>query len=1012
MMTTAYRSARAALAAATLLALVVGIPMALVRFGAAHLPERLPGLDALTVALLHPEDGRMLVGLLILAVWAFWIYLVVTVAMDVVDVLRNGIDVLHQRRVGPRALTGTLILWALTTLTSQPGTATQPVTSPVLIAVQAPSTPDPAVATYVVEPRDTLWDIAFRELGDPLRWREILDLNRDRVQADDARLTDAGHLRPGWVLALPPAQPSGEIAVRPGDSLASIAQDQLGDPHRYPEIFDASRDIVQPDGARLTDPRVIRPGWLLRLPDSADAPSTPEREASPTPSAAPEPPVATPPIEASRPSAEHSAAPPSTEQPAPPTRIPAPPQPAAEPAQDESTPLPLLVGLGGAAATGFLGLLLHLRRRQRRFREYRRQIALPTATDAVVEAPVRRAAIAGPDTELLHSALRLAAAEAPPPNVNGAVSTPDGVVLLGLRGQPAPSAFETTAEGDWLLPTATTAPTTARNGYPALASLGRLDDGSTVFTDLEADGVLHLVGSRHQAGDLLRHITLELGTSEWADDLELIVVGLEPDLTPLGHHKVETFRDLDEALQRFTTILDASAPELDGSDIPAPARRAAGDPSEALVVRVLVVHAVDMYDEQLLHDTCDRLLGRGRTSAVVLTSSTATPLPGPRLSIDQDGVLADIEWAGERVKAEQLSRELGQGLLDILATADEPDQPVPPARGDQPWAQQMTLDGSWEPEPAEIVPDDPPEPFPQRTTKQERRLTRVENDDPDLDDDLAEWGDTETPARPLVAVLGKPAVRAPGGPPPGRAAWQIEVVVYLAFHERGVSREKMATDLWVDGKAASPSGVRRTIAELRPWIGKHPTRPDVEFVPSLSTSGDGRYRLTGHLLDWDLFRRLRKRAQARAAAGRVDDARADYRSALRLVRGPVLSPRRDRGYAWLSNPDQHHDALIPGFVIDTAHELVDLALANDDLEEARWAAEIARMVDPDSTHDNPFLDLMRIAHAEGDTGAMRQYAELLLAERDFEVGEDLPPASFEVFHRLFPNGLGRPVDDE
>jgi hypothetical protein len=55
---------------------------------------------------------------------------------------------------------------------------------------------------------------------------------------------------------------------------------------------------------------------------------------------------------------------------------------------------------------------------------------------------------------------------------------------------------------------------------------------------------------------------------------------------------------------------------------------------------------------------------------------------------------------------------------------------------------------------------------------------------------------------------------------------------------------------------------------------------------------------------------------------------------------------------------------------------------------------------------------MRIAHAEGNTGAMRQYAELLLAERDFEIGEDLPPESFAVFHELFPNGLNRTVDDE
>jgi hypothetical protein len=40
---------------------------------------------------------------------------------------------------------------------------------------------------------------------------------------------------------------------------------------------------------------------------------------------------------------------------------------------------------------------------------------------------------------------------------------------------------------------------------------------------------------------------------------------------------------------------------------------------------------------------------------------------------------------------------------------------------------------------------------------------------------------------------------------------------------------------------------------------------------------------------------------------------------------------------------------------------------------------------------------------------MREQADLLLAERGFEVGEDLPPESFAVFDALFPNGLRAPA---
>ena len=51
--------------------------------------------------------------------------------------------------------------------------------------------------------------------------------------------------------------------MQPGDTLSEIAEAKLGDPMRYPELFEASRDTVQPDGATLTDPDLIRPGWEI-----------------------------------------------------------------------------------------------------------------------------------------------------------------------------------------------------------------------------------------------------------------------------------------------------------------------------------------------------------------------------------------------------------------------------------------------------------------------------------------------------------------------------------------------------------------------------------------------------------------------------------------------------------------------------------------------------------------------------------------------------------------------------
>src|SRR5690606_23021991 len=62
---------------------------------------------------------------------------------------------------------------------------------------------DAAGPACEVQWRDTLWDIAERHLGDPLRWTEIFELNKGRIQADGGCLTDPDRIEPGWRLLLP-----------------------------------------------------------------------------------------------------------------------------------------------------------------------------------------------------------------------------------------------------------------------------------------------------------------------------------------------------------------------------------------------------------------------------------------------------------------------------------------------------------------------------------------------------------------------------------------------------------------------------------------------------------------------------------------------------------------------------------------------------------------------------------------------------------------------------------------
>ena len=61
-----------------------------------------------------------------------------------------------------------------------------------------------AATTYVVEPGDTLWGIAARFLGDPLRYKEVFELNRGVAHPNTGwRLTNPSLIWPGLQLKLP-----------------------------------------------------------------------------------------------------------------------------------------------------------------------------------------------------------------------------------------------------------------------------------------------------------------------------------------------------------------------------------------------------------------------------------------------------------------------------------------------------------------------------------------------------------------------------------------------------------------------------------------------------------------------------------------------------------------------------------------------------------------------------------------------------------------------------------------
>ena len=243
------RAVRAIASLVGLVAILVGIPILLWRLGMPLLPSRVPSLREAVAVFLRPDDGSLLMGVLLAVGVLVWAQLSVSILAELVAALRHrpGLRVELPGLGASRLLASVLVAGVLGAGGIGPALAAEPIAAIVTVDHKTanPMTAD-AVTTgsssmsgrelprYVVQERDSLWRIAEARLGDPLRWREIYDLNHAVVQADGGRLTDATLLHPGWTLLLPAdAAPTDETAVvHPGDTLGKIAGVRLHDPRR------------------------------------------------------------------------------------------------------------------------------------------------------------------------------------------------------------------------------------------------------------------------------------------------------------------------------------------------------------------------------------------------------------------------------------------------------------------------------------------------------------------------------------------------------------------------------------------------------------------------------------------------------------------------------------------------------------------------------------------------------------------------------------------------------------
>ncbi|HWM21391.1 MAG TPA: LysM peptidoglycan-binding domain-containing protein [Ilumatobacteraceae bacterium] len=590
--------------------------------------------DALTDRLTESVIVDVIIRIALTTAWVAVAVILITIVAETAHMARHGGMALPSvrglgwsQRFARCVATGLLVMLPTThapraevhavpvraTIVSPALVTSRPMVVPMTVPAESPASTTTS-ARYTVRAGDSVYEIAQRLTGADRRRtvtvaEQILDLNLGTVMNDGQRFTNAAYIEPGWVLALPSgptprvagtaaSEPTAVHIVEPGETLWSIAGDELGVPTQWPEIWDHNRGETMVDGRVFDDPDLILPGWALDVPVTDGPVGVPHLDARPVAGpaiiVAPAPPTPTvPPATTTTPLNPPAATLPPAAASIPPavSYVPSPPANGAAPtlpapstsgaSSDSAQPTAVgdlgdvtamidgrrLFGLEHAAmlSVGVLTVVGVHRLRRLRAARPRARVPLPSLGALTTERALRTI---GADERLLRVdiAVRAAASQlcTRDRQILAVIVDEHGAVEIVLTA-PCPADAPFVSSGDrWHLAAATVTDSLVSAARPvgapcvSLVQLGVTADGRDLYVDLEALTMFSVDAATDRADAVVTAIAATLGTSVLAEVSQLVGVGIDPAAF-VGHRHHVGCESFDAALDLATSLLGSTA---------------------------------------------------------------------------------------------------------------------------------------------------------------------------------------------------------------------------------------------------------------------------------------------------------------------------------------------------------------------------------------------------------------------------------------------------------------------